>query len=408
MAKATETSRVTRPSVGQHTAQPWKYAVLLIALGVAALAAFYGIGGWYFSNEIYEAAFQVNPPGDDSFDITFDRGEAESVVLRGDDGSANLFENGRFGLAWESGTSLVDGILRTETAGGRSIVYRQRVAGEEIPAPGSAVLLDPFIWPGDPKTALDMSFEEVSFPIEGGRAGAWYVEGTTNTWTIFVHGKGAPRNEALRLLPLAVERGYHGMVIDYRNDPGAPADPSGIYQYGLTEWQDVAAAGRYALSNGADALVFIGYSMGGANVMSYALQSPLRNHTIAIILDSPVLDLESAVDHAAAQRTLPLLPTAVPPGLVDVAKSITSWRFDVDWDATDYVSRWRDLHTPTLILQGTDDTTVQIEPAEDLARIRSDIVSLIELPGVGHAVGWNADPSGYEASVNAFLDGAGA
>lgn len=404
MAKETETSRVTRPSVRQHAVQPWKYAALLVALAVAALVAFYGIGGWYFSNVIYEGAFQAIPPGDDSFDITFDRGEAESVVLRGDDGSANLFEDGLFGLAWESGTSLVGGVLRTEPAGGLSTVYRHRVPGEEIPAPGSAVLLDPFVWPGDPKTALDIPFTEVSFPIEGGRAGAWYVEGTTTTWAIFVHGKGTTRNEALRLLPLAVERGYHGMVIDYRNDPGAPTDPKGIYQYGLTEWQDVASAARYARSNGAQALVIIGYSMGGANVMSYALESPLRNHTIAIILDSPVLDLESAVDHAAAQRTLPLLPTAVPPGLVDVAKWFTSWRFDVDWDATNYVSRWRDLHTPTLILQGTDDTTVQLKPAEDLARIRSDIVSLVELPGVGHVVGWNADPSGYEALVNTFLD----
>lgn len=385
--------------------QPWKVVVLLIFLTLTVVIAFYGIGGWYFSGEIYNGALKVHPPEDGPLDTTFDRGEAEALVLRGDDGSANLFDHGRFGLVWESGRSLVDGILSTETAGGISTVYRQRITGEEIPAPGSTVRLDPFIWSGDPQTALGMPFAEIEYQTEGGRAGAWYIEGTTTTWAIFVHGKGAPRNEALRLLPLAVERGYHAMVIDYRNDPGAPPDPTGIYQYGATEWQDVASAARHARSSGAQDLVMVGYSMGGANVTSFLLESPLRAQTAAVILDSPVLDFGATIDHAADQTTLPLTSITVPGSLTSVAKWIAGWRFDIDWAATDYVSQWRDLQTPMLIFQGTGDATVPLGPAQRFAGYRPDFVTLIAPEDVGHVLAWNADRESYEASVNAFLDG---
>ena len=407
MAKATEASRVTRPGVRQRTMQPWKVVVTLIFLSLAILAVFYGIGGWYFSGEIYNGALQVNAPGDAPLDITFDRGEADVVVLRGDDDSANLVEDGHFGLAWESGTSLVGGIRSNATAGGISTVYRERIAGEEIPAPGSPVRLDPFIWPGDPLTALGIPFAEIEYPLEGGRAGAWYVEGSTSTWAIFVHGKGALRNEALRLLPLAVDRGHHAMVIDYRNDAGAPPDPAGIYQYGATEWQDVASAARYARSNGAQDLVMIGYSMGGANVVSFLFESPLSAQTAAVVLDSPVLNFGSTIDHAAAQTTLPLTSIAVPGSLTAVAKWIAGWRFGVDWTATDYVSRSRALDTPVLIIQGTGDDTVPIGPAEQFAANQPDLVTLIAPEDVGHVVAWNADRDAYESSIETFLDGLG-
>ena len=330
------------------------------------------------------------------------------LVLRGDDDAVNLLEDGRFGLMWESGESLVDGILSSDTAGGQSTVYRGRVPDEPIPAPGSPVRLDSYIWSGDPDTALGIPFTEITYQVEGGQANAWYVEGSSDTWMVFVHGKGAPKNEALRLLPLAVDRGYHAMVIDYRNDPEAPPDPSGMYQYGATEWNDVASATRHARSSGARDVIIVGYSMGGANVLSFLLESPLRSQTVAVILDSPVLNFGSTVDHAAAQTNLPLTSVGVPQSLTAVAKWIAGWRYEIDWNETDYVTRSRDLQTPLLIIQGSDDKTVPLEPANELARLRPDIVTLSAPPGVGHVLAWNADADGYEALVNAFLDNLGA
>lgn len=387
--------------------KPVRIILIFLFLFLLFVVAFYAIGGWYFSGEIRSDALKVHPPEAGPLDITFDRGAATTVVLRGDPEAQNLLEEGRFGLMWDSGQSVVDGIVSSDTAGGTATVFRERVAGEPIPGPGSSVRLDGFVWSGDPETSLGIPFREIRFPVNGGTAGAWRIEGTTDTWMIFVHGKGAPRNEALRLLPLAVERGYHAMVIDYRNDPGAPPDPSGFYQYGVTEWDDVAAAARYARSNGADNLVMVGYSMGGANVVSFILRSPLRAQTAAVILDSPVLDFGSTIDYGAAQTTLPLTSITIPSSLTSVAKWIASWRYDIDWDDADYVSQWRDYHSPTLLFQGTGDKTVPLGPAQQFAGVRSDVVTLVSPPNVGHVLAWNADPVGYEATVNSFLDDLG-
>jgi pimeloyl-ACP methyl ester carboxylesterase len=386
---------------------PGKVIAWLIVLLLVLVVMFYAIGGWYFSGEIYARALQVHPPAAGDLDITLDRGAAEAVVLRGDQSAANLLEDGRFGLIWESGESLVDGIINSDTAGGRSTVFRQRVPGEAIPAPGSPVRLDSYVWSGDPQSALGIPFTNTTYQIEGGNADAWYVEGSSDTWMIFVHGKGAPKNEALRLLPLAVDRGYHAMVIEYRNDPGAPPDPSGIYQYGVTEWKDVASAVRYARSNGGRTVILVGYSMGGSNVLSFLLESPLRAQTAAVVLDSPVLNLGSTIDHAAKQTQLPLTPVSVPQSLTAVAKWIAGWRYGINWNDTDYVTRSRSLQTPLLIIQGSGDETVPSEPANELARLRPDIVTLSTPQGVGHVLAWNADPDGYEALIGGFLDNLG-
>lgn len=407
MARSSGRSSIPQPFVRKRSIGPGKIVVGLLLLLVLILFVFYGLGGWHFSNEIYSSAFEVGPPTEPELDITFDRGEADAVVLQGGPNAGYLTDDGRFGLVSESVSGLVDRILSAETSNGINTVRRARIIGEPIPAPGSPVRLDPFVWQGDPETALGIPFEEIEFDVEGGKAAAWYVEGTTDTWMIFVHGKGASRSEALRMLPIAVDRGYHAMVIAYRNDPGVPADPSGTYQYGLTEWKDVAAAALYARTNNGRNLIFVGLSMGGSSVMSYLLESPLRNQTVAAILDSPMLDFDATVDYAAAQTTLPFTSITLPGSLTSAAKWIAGWRFDIDWDQLDYVSRWRDLHTPTLIIQGTGDETIPVEPAHELARIRPDLVTLVTPQGVGHVVAWNADPDGYDTLVNSFLDGLG-
>ena len=407
MARSSGRSSIQQPFVQKRSIGPWKIVLWVILAIVLLLLAFYGLGGWHFSNEINSQAFELNAQEKPEFDIMLESEEADAVVLRADPDAANLTEGGRFGLATESDATLIDGIISAETSDGVSTLRRSRVAGEPVPAAGSAVRLDSYVWPGDPQTALGLAFEEIELELEGGRAGAWYLEGSSDTWMIFVHGKGASRNEALRLLPVAAERGYHALVIDYRNDPGAPRDPSGAYQYGLTEWNDVAAAARHAKTNGGQDIIVVGYSMGGSNVMSYLLESPLRNQTVAAILDSPVLDLEASVDFAAEQETLPLTSIALPQSLVSTAKWLAGWRFDIDWESFNYVERWRDFHTPTLIIQGTADDSVPVEPSVELARIRPDLITLVTLPGVGHVLAWNADPEGYEARVHTFLDDLG-
>src|SRR5207249_8290415 len=129
------------------------------------------------------------------------------------------------------------------------------------PALGTPVRVDSFAFPGDPREAFGLEFDNVSFPTELGAMPAWFVPNASTTWAIFVHGQDATMRQSLRILPTLHAAGLPTLVISYRNDAGAPASTDGFYRYGATEWRDVEAAANYALAHGAEHLVLVGYSM---------------------------------------------------------------------------------------------------------------------------------------------------
>ena len=131
---------------------------------------------------------------------------------------------------------------------------------------------------------------------------AWFVPGTRDTWAIVVHGNSMSRLDGLRMVPITVDAGFPTLVPTYRNDTGAPEDPSGKLRYGLTEWRDLEAAVRYALDNGAKDVVLAGYSMGGGVIMAFLQRSKLRDDVRAVILDAPMLDFSATVDDNASRE----------------------------------------------------------------------------------------------------------
>ena len=379
-------------------------AALWAAFTIVVLALlFYGIGGWHFSNRIRNDVLTVTHE-DPEYDLETIALDGSQVTLRGDDD--HLDDPGIFGLEWNGGYAQVGDVLETEEPEGDVLtVTRRYLPGTTELHTGTDVRLDSYAYGGDPTTAFNYPFTEVTYESPLGDMGAWYVRGSTDTWMIIVHGKGGDRAEGLRLLPLAWDRGYHVLLIDYRNDEDEPPDPSGWYQYGLTEWEDVNGAARYAREQGAENLVMVGYSMGGGAVVNFVARSPLRNQVSATILDAPLLDLEETVDYNAADTSLGIGPWNVPSSLTWVAKTISGWRYDLDWDEFDYIETlWRDLHAPMLIFHGTADTTVPLATSIAMERKRPDITTLITEEGVDHVLSWNADPDAYEAAVNDFLD----
>ncbi len=256
-------------------------------------------------------------------------------------------------------------------------------------------------------TQGEYQLEEVSYPSPLGTMDAWYLPAGGTTWVIHVHGKGTTPAEAEPMFAPIQEAGYPQLAITYRNDDLQPQDPSGYYQYGATEWEDVAGAVAYALENGADNVVLNGYSTGGAHVMSFMYRQSLDS-VAGVLLDSPNLDFGETVEHNAAQRELPILPFTVPPTLTAVAKFFTSLRIGVNWQSLDYVEKAASsLRQPVLIHHGTDDKTVPVSESIELTEVQPDLVRLIQVEGADHVGSYDADPAKYVDEVLAFLDEVG-
>ena len=210
------------------------------------------------------------------------------------------------------------------------------------------------------------------------------------------------RLDTIKIVPALHRLGLPVLMISYRNDAGAPQDPSGMLRYGLTEWQDLAAAVQYALLHGARQLLLVGYSMGGAIVASFLERSPLGARVAGVILDSPMTDLSRAVDHGASRQTLPLVGLPLPQSLTDVAKWIAGWRYGVDWTSLDYLNGAAKLQAPILLFQGTADTKVPPATSDQLASLARD-VTYIRVAGADHLNSWNLDPARYDQAVQAFV-----
>jgi alpha-beta hydrolase superfamily lysophospholipase len=218
-----------------------------------------------------------------------------------------------------------------------------------------------------------------------------------------VHGNAMDRLDTIKVVPALHRLGLPVLMISYRNDAGAPPDPSGMLRYGQTEWRDLAAAVQYALGHGARRLLLVGYSMGGAIVASFLEHSPLAARVAGVVLDSPMLDFSRSVDLGASRERLPLVGLSLPQSLTDVAKWIASWRYDVDWRSLDYLHGAAKLQAPILLFQGTADQRVPAATSDQLATVAGD-VTYVRVRGADHLDSWNLDPAGYDRAVRAFVE----
>lgn len=379
-------------------AKPWSRIPYLrgilwaigIVLGVAIVALV--ASGWYFSGLLEQDGLRVEH-SDDELDLLVVAVGPSWIELRPGSGDDELQRDGTYRLEWDGGSAPVGGILESNGMAARR-EFDPTQSGS--PTPGSAVRLDGFAFEGDPATAHGIVFDEVQIAGELGSMPAWHVPGEPREWVIFVHGKGSRRQEALRMLPTAQAAGPSLLVVTYRNDEGAPASPDGRYGFGTTEWKDLEAAVIFAKEQGAENVLLVGYSMGGAIVLSFVEHSSEASLVGALILDAPMLSFGSSVDLAASDMHLPGILTAT-------GKKFATWRFGVDWSAMDYRDNARELSVPLLLIHGDEDDRTPVEDSDALAAESPEIVTYIRFEGAEHVRAWNVDPVRYEEAVANFL-----
>ncbi|MDP6453060.1 MAG: alpha/beta hydrolase [SAR202 cluster bacterium] len=361
--------------------------VLVVALGLLG-------GGWYYSNVLRDGGL-LPDHSEPKLDMIV-AGVADGRITLNPSEEAEKdgpwTENGLWGLELEGEYHGVGSIISiTESA-----VVREFMPRGESPASGELARLDNYSFSDNPGSVTGIPFTEVSYSSPIGEFSAWMIDGTRNDWAIFVHGKGAERGEALRMLPVMVDMGYPSLVITYRNDLGEPANQDGYYHFGQTEWVDLEGAVKYALDEGAKNVVLVGYSMGGAIVVNFLYESEISQSVEATILDAPMLDFNATIDLGARERGAPGILTAI-------GKMFTSLRFGIDLEAIDYLKSVDELSTPILLFHGDADDIVPIETSETLAKARPDLVNFVRVPGAGHVRAWNLNPTQYEAEVREFM-----
>lgn len=384
-----------------------RWIKIVVSSVLALVVVFYIAGGIVFSNMIKADALTPEGPTQD-YGVYVTAIESDSITLTSQEERGDTVQPGVAGLIWDDGYGALGSISSVD---GLEVTRSFRVIDGVAPEPCVGELsscdpvdIDGWVYRTDPSDA-GLDFHEVEFPTPIGSLRAWQIDaGDGSIWAIHAHGWRAGRREAVRFLPTYHDAGVTSLVIDYRNDPGAPDDPSGLYRFGRTEWEDVEAAVTYARDHGAQHILLVGYSTGCALELSFLERSDLSDLVDAAIFDSPNIDMETTVRFEAARRNIPGTPVPVPSSLTSVAILMSDLRWDVGWDQIDYAERAGEIvHVPILVFHGLADRRVPVDVSRRLRDNAPDEVQLIEVQDGGHVNSWNVDPEAYERALAEFL-----
>jgi alpha-beta hydrolase superfamily lysophospholipase len=254
---------------------------------------------------------------------------------------------------------------------------------------------------------LGVAFRDVDIVTPLGIAPAWIVDSPTasNDWVIQVHGRGVTRAEGLRAVSVFRAAGFTSLLISYRNDGDAPPSSDRRYALGGEEWRDVDAAIRYARDHGAQRIVLMGWSMGGAIVLQCVTRSALADVVVGVVLESPVVDWVRVLHYQAGVTGLPaaVRDTAMAILSSDVASRWAGLDHPIDFSTLDMVARASELRAPLLILHSIDDGFVPSDGSVALAHRRADLVRFERFATARHTKLWNYDEPRWERSISAWL-----
>jgi len=384
-----------------------------------------GGAGWFFSGVTYEVG--LNP----EFENTAEVGVAEDRVIIEDLSEKTIslnvqeemwgvmLEDGIYGVLGENGSAVVSSILSLEG----DIITREILQingelkiGERVSSSsllkienGKYSILGTDDYEGidesgkyTPKSVSDTDYEYIEYESDLGMFPAYLTsEGETGV-VIFVHGfRGAFERDFTAMLraPDFENLGYRSMIISYRNDANAPKDPSGLYQYGVTEWIDLDNAIRYVEQNiNPDKIVLWGTSGGGGPVTSWLQNNPDSDRVDGIIFEAPVISFWESVEVNGKAR-YPFIPELFFPYI----KLFTEIRYGVDFDTMDFRDALVKSEVPVLLFHGDDDEWVPVDMSDYIAENRRTNFTYIRMSNVGHVTSWNADPVRYIFEIEKFL-----
>jgi dienelactone hydrolase len=287
---------------------------------------------------------------------------------------------------------------------GREVTRTFAVLAGAAPEPGE---LGKWDWPSFPDAeALGLQSTAVSYESPLGAMPAQVVAPArtgraTDTWAVVVHGRNGSIREGLRITRPLADSGMTTMLINYRDDTKEPEVPfeDGIGNFGATEWEDLQAAVDYA-QQGAQEVLLVGYSMGGAIVASYLQNGDNTDAVVGTILVSPAVSFHRITEFGAELLGFPVQYMGP---LIWAAERITELRVDLDYAATDYLPYAPDWPVPALITAGSRDDLVPPAAIEEFAdAVPEGQYELFE--GAQHTGEWNFDELRFTVAVRDWLE----
>jgi dienelactone hydrolase len=277
--------------------------------------------------------------------------------------------------------------------------------------------------------AMDVDWSEVLLPTPVGPAPAWVVRPAVGsdagavvadtvadagaaagadavaearasaTWAVHVHGIRTTRVTALRTVPAALELGWTSIVPSFRGDGEAPWEGRASH-LGAREWADVEVALEHAVSNGADRLVLVGWSMGATITHELLARSAHRDRLAGVVLVAPALDWSVTVRSQARRAGLPgfVVDAALGAMATPVLCRTVGLRSPVDVRELSWLRAPRQL-PPTLLIHSTGDTTVPFSASREFADAHPDTVTLAVSEPAEHAWERNLDAVWFDTTI---------
>ncbi|WP_353113600.1 alpha/beta fold hydrolase [Microbacterium sp.] len=375
-----------------------RHAVALLV--PALLAALVGV-----AVAVFATARRVVTPGprqNDTEILAIDTGAQTIELTRTPDtelpGRYGLFTTGTYGYV------KLGAVLSADAAHVRRKLLTQVDAGARVDR--AAAFSG---WYYSSPSELHIPWQSVLIGSPAGPCPAWLFPAEGSTWVIQVHGRGTTRAECLRAVPVFHSLGLPTMVVSYRNDGEAPRSRGGSYALGASEWRDVDAAIAYALRHGADRVLLMGWSMGGAIALQTAVSSGNRQAIAGLVLDSPVVDWRTVLRFQARESGLrdPLPSLAMSALSASWSAKLGGAEEAIPFDRLDMVSRAAELRVPILILHSDDDGFVPADASHALAEARPDLVTMPPFSVARHTKLWNYDQAGWTSAITGWMAGNG-
>ena len=229
---------------------------------------------------------------------------------------------------------------------------------------------------------LGMPFEEVYFAAaDGTQLHGWFVPGRGDDTIVWFHGNaGNISNRVYNIMLMNQRVGANLFIFDYRGYGLSEGKPS---EKGL--YSDGEGALEYLRSRDdidADRLVLFGRSLGGCVVAELAM----RHRTKAMIIESSFTSVD-----AMSRYKRPVFAFFLPSRLLV-------------WSRFDSLSKMPRIHSPVMIVHGSEDVTVPIHMGRELFDAANEPKRFYEIKGATHDDTHMVGGENYFKALREFID----